>query len=170
MITYETIRKIEQSEKDYAKLSKLPPDFMREAADYLEKKQVMAGEKGAEWEHKSARQRFQSLAQMRERKIVNFALAYVRSGAVPENMTADERELFDAVVRSLQDFDSKRQKAMSGEKFNMLAVAFLQDIPQFVGIDMGHYGPYKAGDIATVPEENAKLIAEKGAGEIVETS
>jgi DNA replication factor GINS len=47
-------------------------------------------------------------------------------------------------------------------------VAFLQDIPQFVGIDMGCYGPYRAGDIATVPEENAKVLIEKGASELVE--
>ncbi len=52
----------------------------------------------------------------------------------------------------------------------MKAMAFLQEIPKFVGIDMGHYGPYRAGDIATVPEDNAKLLVDKGAGEIIEPS
>ena len=48
-------------------------------------------------------------------------------------------------------------------------VACLQNLPQFVGIDMGYYGPYQPGDIATVPEENAKVLAEKGAVELVES-
>jgi len=38
-----------------------------------------------------------------------------------------------------------------------------------VGIDMGHYGPYKAGDIATVPEENARVLVEKGSAEFLES-
>ncbi len=170
MITYETIRRIEQDEKDYAKLSKLPTNFMLEAMDYLEKKQSIAGEKDKEWELKSADQRIQSISQMREKKIANFALYYIRSGSVPENMMPEEQELFDSIVRSLQEFESKRKRAMSGQKTPMTAIAFLQDVPQFVGIDMGHYGPYKTGDIATVPKDNGMLIVEKGAGEVVEAS
>jgi DNA replication initiation complex subunit (GINS family) len=168
MITYETLRRVEQEEKNYAKLTKLPPNFLREAMDYLEKKETMAQEKDDKWEHQTAKQRVRNIMDMRERKIVNFTLSFVRSGAIPESMTPEERELFDRIVRNLQDFQGQRKKVMSGEKFPMKAVAFLQDVPKFVGIDMGHYGPYKAGDISTVPEDNAKVLVEKGASELVE--
>ncbi len=168
MITYETLRRIEQEEKNYAKLTKLPQNFLQEAMDYLEKKETMAQEKDDKWEHQTAKQRVSNIMNMRERKIVNFTLSFVRSGAIPENMTPEERELFDKVVGNLQDFQGQRKKAMSGEKFTMKAVAFLQEIPQFVGIDMGYYGPFKTGDIATVPEENARVLIEKGASELVE--
>ena len=168
MITYETLRKIEQEERVSRKLSQLPPNFLQEAMDYLEKKETIAQEKDDKWEHETAKQRVQNVMEMRERKILNFTLSFVRSGAIPENMTPEERDLFDKIVKNLHEFQGQRKKAMSGEKFNMKAVAFLQEIPQFVGIDMGYYGPYKAGDIATVPEENAKVLIEKGASELVE--
>lgn len=168
MITQETLRKIEDEEKLQSKLCKLPHDFLREVSEYLKKKKAVAGEKGEDWEYRAASQRFQNIIQMRERKVLNFTLSYVRSGAVPEDMTAEERELFESVVRSIQEFQARNKKVMAGEKTDMLTVAFLSDLPQFVGIDMAAYGPYKAGDIATVPADNAKVIAEKGAGEIVE--
>ncbi len=166
MITYETLRKIEQEEKNSVKLTLLPPNFLQEAMDYLEKKETIAD--GNEENVNLARQRVETIMQMRERKIVNLTLSFVRSGAVPENMSHAERELFDKIVRNVQDFQGQRKKVMSGEKFPMKAVAFIQEIQQFVGIDMGYYGPYKAGDIATVPEENAKVLIEKGASELVE--
>jgi DNA replication factor GINS len=168
MITQETLRKIEDEERQHSKLSKLPQDFLREVSDYLKKKEAVAGENGQDWEYRAASQRFHSIQEMRERKVLNFTLSYVRSGAVPEDMTPEERELFDSVVRSIQEFQAKSKQVMAGEKTEMLAVAFLSNLPEFVGVDMAVYGPYKAGDIATVPADNAKVIAEKGAGEIVE--
>lgn len=168
MITYETIRRIEEEERVSRKLSNLPPRFVHEVIDYLEKKEAIAKEKDDKWEHQAARQRFQNIMELRERKIVNFTLSYVRSGAAPEGMTPEEKELFDKIVRSLEEFKGQKEKVISGEKFPMKTVAFLQEIPQFVGIDMGYYGPYKSGDIATVPEDNARLLSDKGAGEIIE--
>jgi len=106
--------------------------------------------------------------QMRERKIVNFTLSFVRSGAIPENMTPEERELFDKIVKNLQDFQGQRKKVMSGEKFPMKVVAFLQDTSQFVGIDMGYYGPYRSGDVATIPIDNVKVLIDKGVCELIE--
>jgi DNA replication initiation complex subunit (GINS family) len=168
MITYETLRKIEQEERQQSRLSRLPANFLRDVSEYLEKKEAIADEKGAQNEYKAKWQTFQNIVQMRERKIVNFTLSCARSGAIPEDMTPEERELFDSIVKSLLEFESKRQKFLSGERVEMMTVAFLQDVSQFVGIDMANYGPYKSGDIATVPSENAKVLSEKGAGEIVE--
>jgi len=169
MITYETLRRIEQEERISKKLVQLPDRFMLEVMEYMQKKATMAKEKGDKWELQSARQRFQSIIQLRERKVMNFTLSFVRSGALPENMIPEERELFDGVVKRVKEFHDKRKKAMSGERASSKTVAILQQLPQFVGIDMGYYGPYQQGDIATVPEENARLLIERGAAELVES-
>lgn len=169
MITYETLRKIERDERVEKKLAELPERFLIEALEYLKKKEAMAREKGDRWELQTAKQRFQNIMQLRERKIMNFTLSFVRSGALPENMVPEERELFDAVVKMVKDFHDKREKAMTGEKADFKTVAFLQQLPQFVGIDMGYYGPYQQGDIATVPADNAMVLVEKGAAELVES-
>ena len=169
MITYETLRKIEQDERDNRMLSQLPPRFFEEFADYIEKKERISKEKGDKFELQTATQRLQSILEMRERKLVNFTLSYVRSGAVPENMLDSEKELFESLVERIRDFHKKRDMALSSDKTSFRAVVFLQEFPVFVGIDMGHYGPYKTGDIATVPEENARLLVEKGSAEFLES-
>ena len=40
-------------------------------------------------------------------------------------------------------------------------VAFIKDAPQFVGLNLKNYGPFKKGDIVVLPKENAKLLIEK---------
>jgi DNA replication initiation complex subunit (GINS family) len=44
----------------------------------------------------------------------------------------------------------------------MQTVAFLETLPQFVGVNMKNYGPFERGDMATIPEANARLLVEKG--------
>jgi len=169
MITYETLRNIEHEEKNSVKLSKLPQDFLQEAMQYLQNKEAIANEKEDELELETARHRVESIMQIRERKILSFTLSFVRSGAIPENLMLEERELFNNIVKNLQDYQKKRSVVMSGEKVRLRAVAFIQEIPRFVGIDMGQYGPYKPGDIATIPEDNAKVLVDRGACEFVES-
>jgi DNA replication factor GINS len=40
-------------------------------------------------------------------------------------------------------------------------VRFLKDFDQFVGADFTKYGPYKAEEIATIPNENAQSLIAK---------
>ena len=168
MITFETLRKIEQQERNSAKLSDLPERFLEEAKQYLEKKEKMATGKIDEWELKTAVRRLQEILEFRERKIVNFALTYVRSGVAPGGLLPEEKQLFESTVASVKDFKKRRWEALSGTKKNFKAIAFLEDVPQFIGTDMINYGPYSRGDIATVPEENAKLLLDKKAAEVIE--
>jgi len=44
-------------------------------------------------------------------------------------------------------------------------VRLLRDIPQIVGIDFHTYGPYKAGEIALLPPENAEALIKQGVAE-----
>lgn len=40
-----------------------------------------------------------------------------------------------------------------------------KDVPAFVGADMKQYGPFRAGDIAALPEANAAILIERGVAE-----
>ena len=44
-------------------------------------------------------------------------------------------------------------------------VKFLEYVPRFIGIDEEEYGPFEKGEIAEIPEDNAKLLIEKGYAE-----
>ena len=39
-------------------------------------------------------------------------------------------------------------------------VKFLENVDEFVGIDLKDYGPFFKGDIAEIPLENAKILEE----------
>lgn len=47
-------------------------------------------------------------------------------------------------------------------KYKHIAIIILQEIPPFMGIDLRKYGPFKVGDIATVPVINALALIKKG--------
>jgi len=47
-------------------------------------------------------------------------------------------------------------------------VKFLENVDEFVGIDLKDYGPFFKGDIAEIPLENAKVLAEGKLVQILE--
>ncbi len=162
MLTYEAIRNAMLEEKKSTKLTELPENFFQEALVYLESKEKMKENKEDAWELESAKRLLQDILEIRERKIVNLALYHVRSGIVPGNLMPEEKEFFDAVVKSIREFQERKKEILFGKKKKTRIVALLEDTPEFVGVDMKTYGPFKRGDIATLPEENAKLLLEKG--------
>jgi DNA replication factor GINS len=46
-------------------------------------------------------------------------------------------------------------------KTKPITVRFLKDFDQFVGADFTRYGPFKAEDVATIPNENAQALITK---------
>ncbi|MEO9310330.1 MAG: hypothetical protein ABI337_08580 [Nitrososphaera sp.] len=46
-------------------------------------------------------------------------------------------------------------------KIKPITVRFLRDFDQFVGADFTKYGPFKAEDVATIPNENAQALISK---------
>jgi len=159
MITYEAIRKAHAEEKAGNRLSRLPDGFFFEVAEYLEKKAKLS-EKEEKWELDSAKNTLQDLTEIRERKVLNAALFSSRTGVAPENMLPVERDFFDKIVCTINDFRKARESM--GQESALPVIEALQDIPEFVGADMKGYGPFSKGDVAPVPEENARLLVEAG--------
>jgi DNA replication initiation complex subunit (GINS family) len=164
MLTYETLRGIEQEERAGAKLTKLPDKFFEEVKEYFEKKLKMLSEKTEKWELETAKSKIVAILELRERKIIGLAHMFIRSGVIPGNMTAEERELFNQLVNTIRAFRERRKSLVSDQKKEtaMKTLAFLQDVPKFIGTDAKYYGPYGKNDIATVPEDNARLLIDKG--------
>ena len=49
-----------------------------------------------------------------------------------------------------------------GANLGVSLIVFKEDVPSFVGSDMLSYGPFKKGDIAKVPDENMRVLLERG--------
>lgn len=41
-------------------------------------------------------------------------------------------------------------------------IVFKEDVPAFMGADLRQYGPFRKGDIAKVPDENMKVLIDRG--------
>lgn len=163
MLTYESIRKILDEEKATGRLTNIPDSFFLEAQSYLEKKSKTAEE---EWRTDSAKRRLNDIIEIREKKIINSAINAVKANVAIDNLTPEEKALFESVVQSIKTFRQNVQKSME-PKEKEEPIAMLQDIEQFVGLNMKNYGPFKAGDIATLPKPIAELLISKGFAEKV---
>ncbi|MEM5871451.1 MAG: hypothetical protein QW051_01120 [Candidatus Aenigmatarchaeota archaeon] len=168
MLTDETIRRIFEDEKSSPGLTKLPDDFFDQVKDYLEKKKKMVRDETDKWALEAVQRRLKTIFEKRERKIINAAHGFIESGVIPENMTPEEREFFEKIVECVNEFQKKRNEKLERKEEKMITIAFLEDVEKFVGIDMRVYGPFKKGDIASVPQPNAEIIIKKGLGEKIE--
>lgn len=161
MLTYETLMGMLGKEKTSNKLINLPPDFFTLAQAYLDKKEKLKT-KADSWELDSAKRILQDIVELRERKILNHALFFVRSGVRPENMVEEELQFFNRLVEVIQDWQGKKKALLEAKQKPRMLVAMLEAVDRFVGLDMKTYGPFKPGDITTLPKENAELLIKKG--------
>ncbi len=130
------------------------------------------------------------LYETRERKIVSSALYYVKSGEELEleNLTEEEEELLREIIRVIKE---SREKVLTGfvrgrvesreaeaeereevkeEKHRavpFITVRILKDLPSLVGVDGKVYGEFKAEDVVTLPEPNARILVKRGDAELV---
>jgi len=163
-ITFEFIRKIQREEMSEPKLSKIPEDFYQKAKNYLEQKKVIAEkkeEKLTEREIKNVERIMEDIFNRRETKMLNHALITVRTNLPPQNLIEDEKEFFESAVNMLR---TQRERVLSllfkktKEITGLEKVEFKDDVEEFVGIDLNKYGPFKKGDVANIPKDNAKLL------------
>ncbi|MBI4163511.1 MAG: DNA replication complex GINS family protein [Candidatus Aenigmarchaeota archaeon] len=163
MLTYESIRKIIDEEKESPNLTNIPEDFFTQAKAYLAKKSSVDKD---DWRLESAKRRLQDIIDIREKKIVNMALYAARSKTTQENLTPEETVFFNSLLNTIKGF---RKDVDSIIEIKDDLVVLKEDIEEFVGINMKNYGPYKAGDVATLPKQNAELLVNKGIAERIQS-
>ena len=164
-ITYELIRKMQREEQNLPKLSKLPENFFNAVSGYLNhKRSLMERDSRKDFlEVKNVERLIEDILNRRERKAMNAAIVYARTKIHPENLLEEEKLFFNsmvALIKGRRDGLLEHIISGSGEASNMFV--FKEDAPEFVGSDMKIYGPYKKGDTANLPMDNAKVLLEKG--------
>jgi DNA replication initiation complex subunit (GINS family) len=167
-ITFELIRKIQREEQRIPKLTKLPDNFYNTLSAYLEQKRsITKDDRKTALEIKNIERLIEEIFNRRERKILNSAIIAARTKLPPENLTDEEKEFFDRAMSLIRERrDSSLKRMLSGEKEETVSmVVFKEDTPEFVAIDEKSYGPFKKGDTARLPEENMKVLIERGVAE-----
>lgn len=164
-ITFELIRKIQLEEQKTATLTRLPTNFFNAVSNYLEQKKkiVFSDDRKSAFELKSIERLVEDIFNRRERKILNAAIINARSGLPPENLGEEEKPFYNSIVALVKNRRSDLLKSLLTSKTEILPmVVFKEDISEFLGIDEKTYGPFKKGDTATLPEENMRILLDRG--------
>jgi len=74
----------------------------------------------------------------------------------------EQQERKEMILSATLNGRTKQLESVSKKhKTKPITVRFLKDFDQFVGADYTKYGPYKAEEIATIPNENAQSLISK---------
>ncbi len=110
---------------------------------------------------------------------ITFLLLKTRIEKVTIQDDLDYTNLLDEekfIVESQQQLQERKEMILSAtlngrtkllesvskkHKTKPITVRFLRDFDQFVGSDFTRYGPFKAEDVATIPNENAQALIAK---------
>lgn len=96
-------------------------------------------------------------------------LLHILKNKTPSNMLPFEKQFYNYVSTAISEYrdlidviSSKFTIPHVSPLQNYEVVVFLQDFPKIVGDDLREYGPFKTGDVAVLPRENARSLSKEG--------
>jgi DNA replication factor GINS len=130
-------------------------------------------------EARNTRKLSEELIRLRHEKMVKKTMAGEQ--VAKETLTVEEEKLYGEIVTSIESYQNFLRDVLSGNsstikvediekpKPKKMALRFLREVPAIIGADMKPYGPFKPEDVASVPDENAKILVKQGLAVEVET-
>ena len=182
MITYEDIYEALRKEKYSEQLQQLPKNFLEEISEYLKEKNAIASKESnvfSEIITKTKKQIENSVSILREillrrkKKILSMAFISAETGISKrdvENMFSFEQELFEAVVKVLEETEKQQNSILSGGKEKELKnelIRFVSDTDQFMDSEGNALGPFKKGEIANLPKEITAILVDDNKAESI---
>ena len=123
IITYETIRSSQRTEREEV-LQKLPDNFFESVREWFVRKEKLKDITSL-LEVENANKLMEDLINRRQKKIVLSALRTVRGQLPPQNLTDEERKIFDEIVKSLKAFKNNMNEKFKG--YGKIAEEKIQD-------------------------------------------
>jgi DNA replication factor GINS len=165
-----------KEEKENLGIQLLSKDFYSRLNEYLAKAKEqnrMLDEKTVRAkilirEARNARRMINELVSLRQQKIVRI----MQTGeAVPtDKLTQEEETLVKGIAPQLESFQTLPKELLSGhlqqesstQRPKHRILRFLKETPSIIGADMKAYGPFKPEDVASIPQENARILVKQG--------
>ncbi len=181
MITYNDLYDALRKEKYSEQLQPLQKNFIKEVMEYLEDKKDVSEKKEdlfsdpilkTKKQFENAISIFKEILLRRKKKILNLSFIAKETGVSKrdfDNMLEFEKDIFDKVVKSMEDADKKISCLMNGsEKETHIMVTFKEKVDEFLDASAEAVGPFDKGEIANLPEEIVKILKDSGKVELVE--
>ncbi len=182
MIAYEEIYNLLRKEKYSEPLQEIPKNFLNEVANYLKEKRGIVAKESDMFSDVIAKTKKQldnsisvikELMLRRKKKILNLAFVAAETGISKkdfENLLPHEKALFEAVVEHLEGVDKSIHNALNGLQGDMpqnKIVKFNVDVSSFLDEEGNSLGPYKKGDIVSLPEKISRILVGDNKAEII---
>ncbi len=160
MLTFESIRDVERNERNAKRMQKLPPTFLSELKEYIERKEQLKEKSSADiMEIENVKSTVQRIVELRERKLIDQALITARTNMPPENLLKEEEAVFWQMAEGLKAFRRDFFEQLRKPKEVLFRVK--RSMPEFVGPDMKTY-LLKENDVVSIPKEIAELLLKEG--------
>lgn len=169
-------------EKENPELQPLLKDFYIRLTEYMRKIRAesrMLDEKTTKarllvHESKNVQKMVKELVLLRHDKTVK--MASIGETMPTEGLTQEEEKLVKEIIPSFESFHALFKDILGGrlpqvdnrKKPRKRVLRFVKEIPAIIGADMKTYGPFKPEDIASLPQENAKILVKQGVAVEVE--
>ncbi|MEM2188119.1 MAG: hypothetical protein QW330_01240 [Nitrososphaerota archaeon] len=159
--------RLEKGERDPARL---PENLLEDIRKYIGslKHQLRVSDKGtltSELKEVFLEAVMSVVRELFELRLRKLAGAAVEEKPV-ENLLEFERRIYPrlvSLIKEYRDYVKELIEAVAYQNWERMPsryelVCFLKDTPEFIGIDLESYGPFKAGDLAALPPENARNL------------
>jgi len=183
MIGYEDVYETLRKEKYGENLQQLPAKFVEDFAKFtheMKSEDSGSSEVGGVFDSPDMKSRkelenalamFKELMLRRKKKLLNLVFVAVETGVMKkdyENMLSFERDLFDKLVKAVEDGDKELGKVLhgssDGEKKNKgnRLIMFNQDVDEFVDMNGEGVGPFTSGELVNLSSQVAEVLVEGG--------
>ncbi|MDH7516996.1 MAG: hypothetical protein QHH19_01430 [Candidatus Thermoplasmatota archaeon] len=186
-ISYKSLRKIQQAEKNSPTLTSINPGFYSDLSEYLKKLDERFEKESNPQKQMLLRDEIQntkkiaiSIYERREKKILLAAISKARGGNPDmKNLVDDEKKLFELTLKTMNETREKLLNKKTGNKEKPAEeipkadeekeeetntnpiVMVTNDIPEFIGTDANKY-VLKKGDVLSLPGDMSSTLCRRG--------
>jgi DNA replication initiation complex subunit (GINS family) len=165
MLTYADLEKAFRQERAAPTLQKLPPEFYAEA-------RTLAAAPEAQAFSDSILEHLRKIHSLRTNKIIHYAGRAAPSDRPPDNILAQEAELYAQLMGAVAENRAKVLEAKieapppAQEKKPSSKVRIRQALPAIAASDGRDYGPFKVDDIVELPQDLVELLVKRSVAEM----
>jgi len=182
MITYNDLYEALRKERYSEPLQQLSKTFIEECANYFKDKKEFLDKDEGLFSDLAAKNKkklenaiaiFKELLVRRRKKILNLAFVASETGISKrdfENMFDFEKDMFESLVKALENADKDLNALINGvkeERSNRL-VRFLQDVPEFLDLNGETIGPFEKTEIANLSKEIVEILSKDKRVELID--